>query len=208
MGISGRQSLSLNNMIGVSGMTAQMGATAMGRLSLRGMTSRARLFGRQYNTFAGISRAGRFGNLLRMSGYTGMGRGYMSMGGFRGVDSVASGRLAYELGSWGSGGMRGLAGIRIGGFNYGSAGMLNMTTRRRSESGLYLGGTYGRRKNTTSSVRNLFTYRRAGRMAYQGLPRTLLRGRQGLSLNPYLSRSRKKNTRVTDWTRRRALRLY
>ncbi|MGA1791703.1 MAG: hypothetical protein ACMUIM_09465, partial [bacterium] len=95
-----------------------------------------------------------------------------------------------------------------GGFNYGSGGMLNMTTRRTRDLGLFLGGTYGRRKNTTSSIRNLFTYRRAGRMAYQGLPGTFLRGRQGLSLNPYLSRARKRKTRTTDLTRRRALRLY
>jgi hypothetical protein len=213
MRISGRQSLSRNNMIRVSGMTSPMfawGGASMGRLGLRGMTTRRSLFGGSYNTFAGMSRAGQLGNLRRMSGYgyMGMGSGYMSMGGFRGEGPVASGRLAYGLGSLMSGGMRGLAGIRIGNFNYGSGGMLNMRARRTRDFSLFLGGTYGRRKKDTSSIRNLFTYRRAGRMAYQGLPSTFLRGSQGWSLNPYLSRTRKRKTRTTDLTRRRELRLY
>ena len=204
MRISGRQALSLNNMVGLSGMTASMGAwsgAAMRRLNLGGMTNRRLLFGGTYNPFAGMSPAGRFGNVRRMNGY-------MSMGGFRGEGPVASARFAYGLGSMGLGGMRGLAGIRIGRFAYGSGGMLNMRTRRTRDFGLFLGGTYGRRKMNTSSIRNLFTSRVSGRMAYQGVPGTFLRGRQGLSLNPYLSRTRKRKTRVTDLTRRRELRLY
>jgi len=204
MRISGRQALSLNNMVGLSGMTASMGAwsgAAMRRLNLGGMTNRRLLFGGTYNPFAGMSPAGRFGNVRRMNGY-------MSMGGFRGEGPVASARFAYGLGSMGLGGMRGLAGIRIGRFAYGSGGMLNMRTRRTRDFGLFLGGTYGRRKMNTSSIRNLFTSRVSGRMAYQGVPGTFLRGRQGLSLNPYLSRTRKRKTRVTDLTQRRELRLY
>lgn len=203
-GISGRQSQALSNMIGFSGMIAPTRAwrrTAIGRLNLGRMTSRARLMGGTYNMFARMSRAGRLGNFQRMDGY-------MGMGGFRGVDSVASSRRAYGLGLWGSRRMRGLAGIRFGGFDYGLAGMLNITARRGRKAGWLLGGTYARRKKRVSSFRNLFTARVAGRRAYQRLPRTYLRGRQGISLNPYLNRARKKKTTVTDLTRKRSLRLY